>query len=107
MVMEPIGDVRHVLQRLGVEQALDRAATRVSADDNIRHLKRDDRELDRRGYATDDAIVLRHDIARVAKDKQLPRLRVHEQERVDARIAARDDERLGDWPLASFSKSSA
>ena len=42
-----------------------------------------------------EAIVLRHEVAGVAEDKQLAGLGIREQKRVDARVAARDDDRFG------------
>ena len=95
VVIQPIGHVGHVLQRVGVQQAVDGAAFGVAADDDVRHAQADNGELDRGRHAADQAIVLRHKVAGVAEDKQLAGLGVREQKRVHARVAARDNERLG------------
>ena len=78
-----------------MQQPVNRAAAGMAADDDVRHLQPDDGELDRRRHAAHEAVVLRHEVARVAEHEQLARLGLREQERIDARIAARDDERLG------------
>ena len=74
-MFEPVRHVGHVMKRIGVEQAVDGAAFGVAADDDVRHVQADDGELDRGRHAADQTIVLRHEVAGIAQDEQLARLR--------------------------------
>ena len=78
----------------GCKQPRHRAAAGVAADDDVRHLELDDGELDRGRDAAHEAVVLRHDVAGVAEHEQLAGLGLHQEKRIDPRVAAGDDHRV-------------
>ena len=93
-LIDPPLHEREVLDALRIEQRAHRAAERVAADDDVLHAEHLDRVLDGRRRASGQRRV-GDDVADVAHQKEVPGLRVRDQVRHDARVAARDEERLG------------
>ena len=94
-VPEPARDVGHRLQARGISQRLHRAAVRVAAHDDVADAERHHGVLDRRGDTAVVGGIGRHDVARVAADKQVAGLGLHDLLGDDARIRAGNHQRLG------------
>src|SRR5690606_31405369 len=90
--LEPAIDVRRALRR--IVECADRAAVRVTADDDLVHLEDLDRELDRRRRAVEAPVILegRDERAHVADMKQLAWTSACEHLRHYARVGAADEE---------------
>lgn len=92
---EPAGDERQPRHPLRVENRLDRPAVRVAADDDVAHVQHLDGVFDRRRYTAQHASVERRDdVAHVSHDEELTGRGRRDEIGNDARVTARDEERL-------------
>ncbi len=71
--IEPGPHMREIAEAVEIHRALHRAAARMAADDDVRHVKGPDRVFDRSGHRPRRVGMGRHDIAGVAADEKLAR----------------------------------
>ena len=91
--LDPGADEVGQAVRRAVEQRVDAAALRVPHHDDVRHLERLDRILDRRRGAVIAGIGLigRHQVGDVAHHEQATGRRVEDHRRIDPAVRAGDD----------------
>ena len=94
-IAQPARHGRHVGHGFGVEDALDRAAVGMAADDDVGCSERRNGILDARRNADRLAAVDRRDVAGVAFDEQFAGSGLGDHRRHDAGVGAGQEQRLG------------